>query len=107
MRTLVWPAAAAGLLAVSLALSQSRPSHEWPVYGGNSEGTRYSPLKQINRSNVTRLKVAWTRDVSGGGGRGGLQTNPIVVNGMVYGNTPSGRIIALDGATGEEVWSFD
>ena len=41
------------------------------------------------------------------GGRGGLQTNPIVVKGVVYGNTPDGKAIALDGATGKLFWSWD
>jgi len=90
-----------------VAFGQNRGAREWPVYGGNWEGTRYSPLKQINRSNVTRLKVAWTADVSEGGGRGGLQTNPLVVNGIVYGNTPAGHIVAIDGGTGARVWTFD
>jgi quinoprotein glucose dehydrogenase len=80
-------------------------SREWPVYGGNTEGTRYSPLKQINRANVGRLRVAWTYETEGG--RNGLQTNPIVVHGIVYANTPSGQVIALDGATGKVVWSWD
>jgi quinoprotein glucose dehydrogenase len=84
-----------------------KASREWQVYGGNPESTRHSPLNQINRSNVSRLQVAWTYDVSGGGGRGGLQTNPIVVNGVIYGNTPGGKVIALDGATGKLVWSWD
>jgi quinoprotein glucose dehydrogenase len=99
------------MLAASAAWAQRKPAvapdHEWPVYGGNSEGTRYSPLKQINRANVARLQVAWTYDASGGGGRGGLQTQPIVVNGIVYGNTPGGQVIALDGATGKSVWTWD
>ncbi|HXB74062.1 MAG TPA: PQQ-binding-like beta-propeller repeat protein [Candidatus Acidoferrales bacterium] len=105
------PLAALLLTAVAVGLSQvaknvpAAPSREWQVYGGNPESTRYSPLKQINRGNVGRLKVAWTYDVSGG--RGGLQTNPIVVNGVVYGNTPGGKAIALDGASGKLIWSWD
>ena len=43
------------------------PNREWPAYGGNPEGTRYSPLKQINRSNVGRLRVAWTYEAPGVG----------------------------------------
>ncbi len=100
-------AAAVVPLVVSLLKPAAAPPHEWPVYGGNPEGTRYSPLKQINRSNVSRLQVAWTYDVSGGGGRGGLQTHPIVVNGILYANTPGGKVIALDGATGKPVWTWD
>src|ERR1700754_4200627 len=92
------------VLAVMIGLSQSRaktrPDREWQVYGGNSQGTRYSPLTQINRSNVGRLKVAWSYTVSDDAARSGLQTQPIVVEGILYGNTPSGQILALDGATG-------
>src|ERR1035437_8810717 len=100
--------AVAVLLAASLALPQTTSKNvpqEWRAYGGNPEGTRYSPLKQINRANVSKLQVAWTYDCSGG--RGGLQTNPLVVNGLVYGNTPAGKLIALDGATGQLAWSWD
>jgi quinoprotein glucose dehydrogenase len=77
---------------------------DWPAYGGNPEGTRYSKLRQINRANVTRLEVAWKFDT---GEPGALQTQPIVVNGVVYVNTPRGRIVALDGATGKQKWTFD
>ena len=95
---------AALLLAAAPAWPQTT-SREWPVYGGNTEGTRYSPLKQIDRSNVSRLQVAWTFETAGG--RTGLQTNPIVVHGILYANTPAGLVIALDGATGKLVWSWD
>src|ERR1019366_3441944 len=99
--------AAIVLLAASLALPQStsnKAGREWAAYGGNPEDTRYSPLKQINRSNVSKLQVAWSYDASDG--RGGLETNPLVVDGLVYGNTPGGKLIALDGATGKLVWSW-
>src|SRR3954471_4977305 len=83
------------------------PGDDWPPYGGNAEGARYSPLKQINRSSAAQLQVAWTYDAPTGGGRGGLQTQPIVVHGVVYANTPMGHVIALDGASGKLVWSWD
>jgi quinoprotein glucose dehydrogenase len=98
----------AAALAASIALPQTATNpeaREWPAYGGNPEDTRYSPLKQINRSNVSKLQVAWTYDCSDG--RGGLETNPLVVDGLVYGNTPGGKLVALDGATGRLVWSWD
>ena len=91
--------------ALPLLTAWAATPREWPAYGGNPEGTRYSPLKQINRSNVGRLRVAWTYDASGG--RGALQTSPLVVNGLVYGNTPAGQLVALHGATGKVAWSFD
>jgi quinoprotein glucose dehydrogenase len=77
---------------------------DWPVYGGSSAGDRYSPLTQINRRNVSKLRVAWTFDT---GEPGGLQTNPLVIGRMVYGFTPTQKVIALDGATGKRLWTFD
>jgi quinoprotein glucose dehydrogenase len=78
---------------------------DWPVYGGVSEGTRYSRLKQINRSNVKQLQVAWTYDT--GDGSGGSETQPIVVNGVLFGVTPRHKVVALDAATGKLLWRFD
>jgi quinoprotein glucose dehydrogenase len=78
---------------------------DWPGYGGGPEGTRYSPLKQIDRTNVARLEVAWTYDTRDGAGD--PQTQPILVNGVLYGVTPRHKVIALEGASGELLWSFD
>jgi quinoprotein glucose dehydrogenase len=104
--------ATAALLVVLPATPQTpitagAANREWPVYGGNPEGTRYSPLKQINRSNVSRLRVAWTYEASNGSGAGGLQTNPIIVHGILYSNTPDGHVVALNGATGKLEWQWD
>jgi quinoprotein glucose dehydrogenase len=77
---------------------------DWPAYGGGPEGNHYSSLAQINRSNVGELKVAWTFDTLE---TGGLQTNPIVVDGVLYAYTPSQKVIALDAATGQLRWKFD
>ena len=76
----------------------------WRTYGGTPDQIRYSTLRQINRRNVGRLQVAWTYDA---GESGGLQTQPIVVDGVLYGNTPSHKVIALDAATGALLWRFD
>ena len=61
-------------------------------------------MAQINRENVSRLQVAWQFDT---GEEGGLQTSPIVVNGILYGITPTQKIFALDAATGKLLWKFD
>jgi len=74
------------------------------VYGGNSEATHYSPLKQINRSTVKQLEVAWTYDT---GENGGLQTSPIEVSGVLYGISPSQKVFDVDAATGKLNWKFD
>ncbi|HET9314377.1 MAG TPA: PQQ-binding-like beta-propeller repeat protein, partial [Vicinamibacteria bacterium] len=79
-------------------------SREWPAYGGGPAGIRYSPLDQIDRGNVRDLQVAWTYD---SGESGGLQANPIVVDGVLYTVTPRHRVVALDAATGAQRWAFD
>ena len=78
---------------------------DWPAYGGGAAGIRYSPLKQINRSNVARLHIAWTYDTHDGAGD--PQTQPILVHGVLYGVTPTHKAVALDGATGKLLWTFD
>ena len=75
------------------------------TYGGEPEGIRYSSLKQINQENVAQLQVAWTYDTADG--PGDTQTQPIVVDGVLYGVTPKHKIIALDAATGKLLWRFD
>ncbi len=74
------------------------------MYGGAPESTHYSSLAQINRENVKQLQVAWSFDT---GEPGGLQTSPIIVAGILYGYTPSQRVIALDAASGRLLWKFD
>ncbi|HEY7190742.1 MAG TPA: pyrroloquinoline quinone-dependent dehydrogenase [Vicinamibacterales bacterium] len=76
----------------------------WSAYGGGPEQIRYSSLKQIDKNNVKQLEVAWTFD---SGESGGLQTNPIVVNGTIYTTTPTHKVVALDAATGAKRWTFD
>lgn len=82
----------------------SQSSQDWPRYGGDSEGNHFSELAQINRSNVTQLQIAWTFDT---GEPGGLQTNPLIINGVLYAITPTQKIFALDAATGKLLWKFD
>ena len=79
---------------------------DWPAYGGDPEGTRYSSLTQINRSNVGQLQVAWQFDPGEGTPNGRFQAQPIVVNGILYGVTPGSSVVALDGATGKVKWSW-
>src|SRR5579872_216841 len=78
---------------------------DFPAYGGGAEGIRYSPLKQINRANVGKLRVAWQYDTADGSQA--VETQPIVVKGVMYGVTPNHKTIALDAATGKLLWRFD
>jgi quinoprotein glucose dehydrogenase len=94
-------------LAIFLLMGQylsAQENRDWPVYGGTPENNHYSPLAQINRDNVKNLQLAWSFD---SGETGGLQTSPIVVDGVLYGITPTQKIFALDAATGKLLWKFD
>ena len=98
---------------ISLSSAQSSSDTEWPTYGNDPGGMRYSPLSQINRDNVSTLKVAWTfhtGDISDGHGdsrRSGFETTPILVDGALYLTTPFNRIIALDPESGKQRWAYD
>ncbi len=94
-------------IPATVGAAQAREQRDWPVYGGDPQDTRYSPLAQINRSNVGQLQLAWTYDTGETGEKGGLQTSPIIVRGVLYGYTPSQKVIALDAATGKLLWKFD
>jgi glucose dehydrogenase len=77
---------------------------DWSAYNGGRDGEHYSRLTQINRSNVARLEQAWIFDT---GEKGGIQTNPLIVGRVLYGFTPTQKIVALDAATGALRWKFD
>ena len=87
--------------------------NDWAYYGHDAGGTRYSPLTQINRENVTNLKVAWTfhtGDISDGSGRpkrSGLETTPILVDGILYLTSPFNRVFAVNPETGKQLWVYD
>lgn len=98
----------------SLGASRQTSSRaEWPNYGNDPGGMRYSPLTQINRDNVSKLKVAWvyhTGDVSDGNKyprRSEFESTPIFVDGTLYLTTAFNRVVALDPVSGKERWTFD
>ncbi len=94
-------------------LTAAGPVADWPHYGGGLEGLGWSPLDQIDRSNVGHLEVAWQHrsgDISDGSGdlsRTSFQVRPIVPNGTLYYCTGMNRVFALDPETGAERWSYD
>lgn len=102
------------LLASMETNAESLPTAGWPVTGGDPGGMRYSPLTDINRSNVATLKVAWA--YRHGDYRSGwpdvykgtaFESTPIVVEGRLIFTTPYNRVIALAADTGRELWTFD
>ncbi|MFI5309749.1 MAG: pyrroloquinoline quinone-dependent dehydrogenase [Gemmatimonadales bacterium] len=80
---------------------------DWPMYGGGPEHSHYSTLSQITPANVAKLRVAWTFETHDEFPGSEMQNNPVVIDGVMFVTTPKLRVIALEAATGKELWSFD
>ncbi|WP_333602713.1 glucose/quinate/shikimate family membrane-bound PQQ-dependent dehydrogenase [Atlantibacter hermannii] len=98
--------------AAATTAAPAIPDGDWPAYGRNQEGQRYSPLKQINADNVHQLKEAWsfqTGDVKMPNDPGEItnEVTPIKVGDTLYLCSAHQRLFALDAATGKEKWHFD
>jgi quinoprotein glucose dehydrogenase len=85
-------------------VAEESPDADWREYLGGKGRSLFSPLRQINCENVSRLKVAWTYDT---GDRGEYQANNLVVAGVLFTPTPTRKVIALNAATGTEIWKWD
>src|SRR4029077_10864822 len=102
-----------GACLLAAASGETAHNDEWLYYGHDAGGMGYSPLTQINRENVSTLKVAWTfhtGDVSEGRGdrkRSGFETTPLLVDGSLYLTTPFKRVIALDPEKGTQLCAYD
>jgi quinoprotein glucose dehydrogenase len=85
------------------------PAREWRQYGGDPGATRYSPLDQINRSNVKRLRMAWSHSTEDAMERPAttIECEPIVIDGTMYIQTAQLQTRALDAATGKALWNFN
>jgi quinoprotein glucose dehydrogenase len=91
-------------------LAATQAAVDWPAYGRDAGGSRYSPARQITRDNVAGLEVVWvyrTGDYLFGDHLIKSESTPIVVDGTLYVSTPFGRVIALAPETGVERWSYD
>ena len=86
-----------------LANADSEPG-QWFATGRNSGNAHYSPLTQINKSNVARLGLAWDYDTHT---IRSLEATPIVVDGVMYTSGSVGQVYTLDAETGKELWTFD
>jgi len=100
------PAFVFSWLAVIGIVALAPSDTDWPVNGG-VDNIRYSPLAHINRSNVSTLQVAWTYDSHDAFKGSEMQSNPIVVDGVLYVTTPTLKVVAIDAANGRELWKFD
>jgi quinoprotein glucose dehydrogenase len=102
-------AAALASLPPGVRAEAKDPAREWRHYGGDAGAGRYSPLDQIHRSNVKRLKVAWVHATGDSMARPAttIECTPVVVNGVMYITTATLNVRALDAATGKVLWNFD
>lgn len=123
-------ASLAALFPCILAAADRTSADEWPTYGHDPGGMRYSPLAQIDASNVASLRLAWTYHMRPAVARAGAsvgddgaaegaapprargrfsasQATPLVVDGLLYLSTPYRRVVALDADTGREVWVYN
>ncbi len=85
--------------------AKERPEYRtWFRSHGDNASTRYSSFNEINRGNVATLRVAWTyhsRD-----SKGNIECNPVIAKGVIYAPTVGESIVAIDGATGREIWRY-
>lgn len=101
------------LLLIGSCANPHRENADWPVYGGNKAGNRYSSLSQINLKNVQNLQVAWIYNSADAPVSRRhqqdreIQCQPIVVHGILYGTNATLKLFALEASTGKEIWKFD
>src|SRR5215472_1104508 len=96
------------LLATSAFACLFGQNADWPVIGGDAGSTRYSRLAQITPANVSKLARAWTYNTGDpAGGFRGTEATPIVIGGVMYFSTPGAKVVALNAATGTEVWKYE
>jgi alcohol dehydrogenase (cytochrome c) len=111
-----WPTRAVAAIGLSLLFGGgagfaqapapgTEDPNNWPQYHRTSNAWQYSPLDQINKSNVGKLKVAWIHQ--GGDITHGIQETPIVVDGVIYSITANNRVVAIDAKTGADIWRFE
>lgn len=79
---------------------------DWPVYRGDDGINAYSGLTQINRHSVSKLQVAWIYRSGDHDNNSTIETNPLIIDGILYGVTPGQKVFALDAKTGSELWTY-
>src|SRR3954452_22690084 len=102
------PPVAAGVTYDRILNARDEPQN-WLTYYGAYDGQRYSPLDQIDASNVKKLTPAWVDQIGSMGLHSGASTyaweaSPLVVDGIIYVSAWDSQLFALDGRTGSELW---
>jgi quinoprotein glucose dehydrogenase len=106
-------ACASAVAGAGIALAQSPDASDWGYYGGDMFGQRFSSLDEVNRKNVSHLTVAWTYrtgELGAGFARAGklsFEATPVLAFGLLFIETPTNIVIALDPETGRQRWRFD
>ncbi len=108
-----WTLLAVVLLTAGATAQRQAIPRDWPVYGGDAGGRKYSALTTLTRENVAGLTRAWewktgeTPLEQHGTFPGAFQTTPLMIDDVLYLSTPYNRVVALDAATGKQLWAFD
>ena len=110
----------AQIALLACVCSCSLHGDDWRSYGADAASSKYVPFDQIGRSNLRQLQNAWTwlspdndtvlenqRQQNFRATPGAFKVTPIAINGILYTSTSFGRVVAIDGATGLEIWKFD
>ena len=97
-----------GILSCSRT-DENQTYSDWKIYGGGNESIRYSSLTQIDTTNISGLEVAWIYHTSDANAEKNsqIQHNPIIVDGTLYGVSPTMKLFALEAETGQEQWVFN
>lgn len=118
-RAIRWLLPVAGIVTTSLIVlalqnrtvdqnalkNAGKTGEDWVTYGLNYGETRFSPLKQIDTTNVKRLGLVWSYEIGPGGGN--QEATPLVSNGVLYSITNWSIAYAIDARTGKELWRYD
>lgn len=94
---------AAGTVDDARLLNAAKDNGNWLTYGRDYSNQRFSPLSQINAGNIAKLAPKW---IYQSGVSAVFQATPIVVDGVIYLSLPFNHVVALDGATGRELWRY-
>ncbi len=105
------------IVVIGQAVAQKKTTNsvEWPAYGNDAGGMRFSPLTQINSTNVKQLTVAWTFRTgelelykgTSAEEKAAFETTPIMVDGTLFFSTPTSRVFAIDATTGQKKWDYN
>ena len=97
-----------GVLILSAASLRAAAARDWPVYLGDKSASHYSTLTQITPANVAQLEVAWTWHAGDAReDKTQIQCNPLIIDGVLYATSPQSKLVALDAATGRELWRYE